>query len=107
MKVLTTIVTSGASVWPLVAIPTGNAAAKVGVEFTDLGSAFVAPTRTDEAMLMALVRAGLRIIRPPGYILEMMEESTEIKFTSLTPEIAYRALLVRSIVLSLSISRPN
>lgn len=72
-------------VWPLIHTPVSQ----VGT----LNSAIVASQTDSKQTLEALVAAGSRITLPPAYIVDLVCTSG-LEYTLLSPETAYRALLV-------------
>ncbi|KAJ7475161.1 hypothetical protein B0H11DRAFT_2034382 [Mycena galericulata] len=99
-KLLTCIVASKAEVWPVV---TGSKGSDL-THFADLSSVLVASSHVDDATLRALANAGLRVTQLPGYILQLLTDqgSTDIRYTLLSPKVAYLDLCQRiSAVLAL------
>jgi hypothetical protein len=62
-------------------------------QFRNLEALVVASPTEQECVLQALARVGLSLTRPPGYIFELLQNSSE-KVSILDPDIAHRLLLV-------------
>lgn len=93
-KVLQQFISSQAPVWPVLRATSS----RFTVEKTTLDKVLVAPPRNsdiDAVTLMALVRAGIRIVRPPEYVFDILKEDFSNKFTLLDPSSASSALQVR------------
>ncbi|KAJ7578449.1 hypothetical protein C8J56DRAFT_967961 [Mycena floridula] len=86
IAVLSAVVASKAPIWPLVS---HNAATPVHVELTS--EALVAPAGISEDLLAASIRAGLEIIRPPTYLLDLMGMA-DIGYKLMTPLVVATAL---------------
>lgn len=92
-KLLACIVASKAEVWPvIVGSPKGGPLP----HFAELGSVLVASADVDDVTLRALANAGLRITQLPTYIVELLvsSEVADIRYTLLSPSVAYLALSV-------------
>ncbi|KAF7297128.1 BTB domain-containing protein [Mycena indigotica] len=92
-KLLECIVLAKAEVWPVFR----GSKADGQILFAELGSVLLAPTDVDDATLLALTSAGLRLCKLPEYIFKLINSGgvSSARYTLLSPAVTYRQLLTR------------
>jgi len=103
-NVLRAILEDKRAVWPVVgfevvdaALHVSDASATGKREFAQIPDVLVSSATAedvDDATVAALVMAGVRMTRPPGYITDLLRQ--EAQYRRLTPESAHQWLLVSS-----------
>ncbi|KDR71813.1 hypothetical protein GALMADRAFT_253570 [Galerina marginata CBS 339.88] len=84
------ITSSKSSVWP---IYQRQQSTNSVAEYLSLDQVIVANPDTSITVLGALTSMGLRLTRPPAYIVKIVKDTGNEQFSILTPEVAHSALL--------------